>query len=147
MSTAPPELHQRPASAAAAPGERPVFADATDRRRLALRALGVGAAALAAGWLIALTLGVLGFDALPGVTLPGESRQADGPAPSATAGARRSDSAARRPPQPVVRSPPVLGPAAPAHAIAKRESGRSRGRRAGSPRRNSGGTSSDDAAP
>src|SRR3954453_7656451 len=132
MSTSPPELHARPATAAAAPGERPVFADATDRRRRALCAIGVGAAALAAAWLIALTLGVLGFDALPGVTLPGESQRADGPATTARAGARRSDSGVRAPLGAVVRSSPAAGAAAPARAIAKRESRRSRGRRAGS---------------
>src|SRR5690349_4436976 len=124
MSTSPSELEARPATSAAAPGERPVFADATDRRRNVLRALAVGAVALSAAWLIALVLGVLGFDALPGVTLPGESQRADGPAPSATARPERSDGGSREQVRAVVRSSPALTAAAPARAIARREAER-----------------------
>jgi hypothetical protein len=136
MSSCPSELHPRPASAASAPGERPVFAAAGERRRRALRALGVGFAGLASAWLIALVLGVAGFDALPGVTLPGEPDRVDGPAPAQASGASRSKSDSPQSVRGIARSSPAVSAAAPARAIAGRQARSSR--RAGSRRR--GGT-------
>src|SRR3954469_14989573 len=74
MSAAPAEIEPRPTSAPPPAGERPVFAAPSGRRLRVLRIVGLAAAALAATWLIALVLGAFGFDALPGVTLPGESQ-------------------------------------------------------------------------
>jgi len=77
MPTPLPELEQRPTSAPAPAGEAPVFAAVSARRRRMLRAASAGAGGLAAAWLIALALGVFGFDALPDVALPGEAGNAD----------------------------------------------------------------------
>src|SRR4051794_5318859 len=74
MSAAPAEIEPRPTSAPPPAGERPVFAAPSGRRLRVLRIVGLAAAALSATWLVALVLGAFGFDALPGVTLPGESQ-------------------------------------------------------------------------
>ncbi len=104
MTVASPEIDQQQPPVPAPPAEQPVFAATTPRRRRALRTLAIAAAAIAAAWLIALVLGVFGFDALPGITLPGE-KQASGtgdapagaPAPHRRAGRLTHGAAASLP--------------------------------------------------
>ena len=94
MTLASPEIDQQQPPLPAPPAEQPVFAATTPRRRRALRTLAIAATAIATAWLIALVLGVFGFDALPGISLPGE-QQASG-AGGAPAGAPASHRRAGR---------------------------------------------------
>jgi len=88
MPVASPDIVEpRPPTAPAPSAEPPVFAASTPRRRRVLRASALGAAGLAGAWLIALVLGVFGFDPLPGLTLPGEHQAGQVAGQSASSGA------------------------------------------------------------
>jgi hypothetical protein len=54
--------------------EQPVFVAQTGRRAQRLRKVALAAAALVCLWLAGLAVGMLGFDALPGASLPGIDR-------------------------------------------------------------------------